>query len=182
MKIFNRRDQRLALQLARAALEQAFHRPVKWPKLTPAFDQTNGVFVTLKENGQLRGCIGQIIGREPLRESIPAMARAAAFEDPRFPPLRAEELDQIEIEISLLSQPRLVKDWREIKLGRDGVIVRGYGRSGVFLPQVAAETGWNREEFLHHLCQEKAGLPGNCYQDPAVQLYAFQAQVFGERN
>jgi len=138
-----------------------------------------GAFVTLKKNGELRGCIGQIIADSPLWQVVRDMAIAAATEDNRFYPVTIDELTQLDYEISVLSVPRLISNWRQIRLGQDGVIVRKGRRSGVFLPQVATESGWTKEKFLSELCSQKAGLASDCYQnDPEVELSVFQAQVF----
>ncbi|MEQ8253863.1 MAG: AmmeMemoRadiSam system protein A, partial [Smithellaceae bacterium] len=111
------------------------------------------------------------------------MAVAAASEDPRFRPVRADELKDIEIEISVLSKPRVVRSADEIELGKHGVIVsKGYLNRGVFLPQVADETGWSKEHFLAELCSQKAGLPPDSWKDPSVKLEVFTADVFEEKS
>ncbi|MDD4902364.1 MAG: AmmeMemoRadiSam system protein A [Patescibacteria group bacterium] len=139
-----------------------------------------GVFVTINKKGELRGCIGLIISTgKPLWENVRSMAIAAATEDNRFEPVSAEELSELDYEISVLSEPKEIKNWQEIKLGQDGVIVSRGRNKGVFLPQVAVETGWGLEEFLSQLCFQKAGLPPDCYKnDPNVKLEVFTAQVF----
>ena len=138
-----------------------------------------GAFVTLKKNGELRGCIGQITADGPLWRVVRDMAIAAATEDNRFYPVTGDELSQLDYEISILSVPQLVSNWRQVRLGQDGVIVRKGLRSGVFLPQVAIESGWTKEKFLSELCSQKVGLASDCYQnDPEVELSVFQAQVF----
>jgi AmmeMemoRadiSam system protein A len=109
------------------------------------------------------------------------MAVAAASQDPRFSPLTAAELKDISLEISVLSKPRRVQDASEIQLGRNGVIVRQGDHQGVFLPQVADETGWSKEEFLAQLCSQKAGLPPDAWRDPRTEIYVFTADVFAEK-
>lgn len=104
--------------------------------------------MTLKRKGMLRGCIGQIIGHEPLRESIRRMALAAAFEDPRFPPLALSELDGLHIHVSLLTEPTPVRSYKDIRVGIDGIIVSCGWKKGVYLPEVAIETGWDAKTFL----------------------------------
>lgn len=142
-----------------------------------------GAFVTIKKNGQLRGCIGNIIGRGPLYETVRNMAVAAASQDPRFRPVTKSELNDLEIEVSVLSLPRRIKDTSEIELGRHGVIVsRGPLHQGVFLPQVADETGWTKEQFLSNLCAHKAGLPSDAWKDPKTTLEIFSAEVFSEQD
>jgi AmmeMemoRadiSam system protein B/AmmeMemoRadiSam system protein A len=141
-----------------------------------------GAFVTIHNQGKLRGCIGNIIGRQPLYLTVRDMAIAAATEDPRFPALVPEELDEIDVEISVLTQPQKVENVDEIEMGVHGVIVKRGFASGVFLPQVATETGWTKEEFLSNLCSHKAGLDPLAWKDKDTELYSFTAQVFGEKN
>jgi hypothetical protein len=137
-----------------------------------------GAFVTLKERGQLRGCIGRIVHDGPLPQLVSMVAFEAAFRDPRFQPLGRQELDRVDVEISLLTPPRPVPSARDVFVGRDGVVLRKGGRSAVFLPQVAPEQGWTRDQMLDELCL-KAGLPARCWTEHA-ELSTFQAEVFGE--
>ena len=143
-----------------------------------ALQQTRGVFVTLKQKGELRGCIGRIIGDEPLVNLTGAMTIQSAFNDSRFPPLTAAELNLTEIEISVLTPMKEVARAADIVVGRDGVLLSKGGSSAVFLPQVATEQGWNREEMLDHLCR-KAGLAAGSWKEGA-RLSTFQAMVFSE--
>jgi AmmeMemoRadiSam system protein A len=141
-----------------------------------------GVFVTLNKNKQLRGCIGQFEPEEPLYKVIQDTAIDAALNDSRFEPVAFSELKDIEIEISIMT-PKVVEDsWQDIELGKHGVVIQKGNRSGTFLPQVATDTGWSKEEFLSELCSQKAGLLRDCYQDPSVTIYTFQAQVFSENE
>jgi len=142
--------------------------------------QPRGVFVTLKKKNELRGCVGRIIGDEPLCKLVGAMAWQAAFNDGRFSPVTADELREIEIEISVLTPLREVSGAAEIVIGRDGVVLVKEGHSAVFLPQVATEQKWNREEMLDNLCA-KAGLPPGSWKQGA-QLSTFQAVVFSEAD
>lgn len=139
-----------------------------------------GAFVTLKKGGELRGCIGRLEPDWPLATTVGRMAIAAAIQDPRFPPVGREELSGIEIEISVLTPMRPVAGAREVVVGRDGVALSRSGRSAVFLPQVATEQGWGRDELLDHLCA-KAGLAAGCWREGAA-LQTFQADVFGEAH
>lgn len=141
-----------------------------------------GAFVTLHKQGELRGCIGNIIGQQPLYLTVRDMAIAASSKDPRFSPVTSEELADIDIEISVLSKPRRAKSLDEIQMGVHGVIVRRGWNQGVFLPQVATETGWDRETFLSYLCQHKAGLPADAWKDPKTELDIFTAEVFSEQE
>ncbi len=172
------------LAIAHETLD-TFVRTGKAPKYhekDPRLSLEEGAFVTLSKHGALRGCIGNILGEGPLYQTVSEMAVAAASHDPRFRPVKADELKDIDIEISVLSRPRTVRNADEIELGKHGVIVsRGYLNRGVFLPQVATETGWSKERFLTELCSQKAGLPPDSWKDPAVKLEVFTADVFGEK-
>ncbi len=151
------------------------------PAPTDKLKQICGAFVTLHSGGMLRGCIGNIIGRMPLINTVESMAHAAAFNDPRFPKLKPSEFDVIDIEISVLSPLRTITDVSEIKVGVHGIIItRGFS-SGVLLPQVAVEQGWDRDTFLQHTCL-KAGLPPEAWTDPAAKIEIFSAIVFSERD
>lgn len=140
-----------------------------------------GAFVTLHVKGRLRGCIGYIQGVKGLTDTICDMAKAAAFKDPRFPPLGKDEYPLIDIEISVLTPIEPVADINEIKVGRDGLIISRGFNSGLLLPQVPVEQGWNLETFLQNTCY-KAGLPGNAWQQKGTKIEKFSAQVFGEKE
>ncbi len=146
--------------------------------------QIQGVFVTLKKQGNLRGCIGNIIGEKPLYLTVRDMAIEASSHDPRFPPVKADELKDIELEVSVLSVPvKISNPQKEIQLGTHGVIVsRGMNNRGVFLPQVATETGWDLERFMGELCSQKAGLPSDCWKDSKITVEIFSAEVFSEKD
>ncbi len=142
-------------------------------------NQKQGAFVTLHKDGQLRGCIGQIVpSSDPLWQVVRDMAVAACSEDGRFNPVSKDELNKLEYEVSVLSTPELIDDWHKVELGKHGVIIKKSGQSGVFLPQVATDTGWALEEFLSELCWQKAGLSPSCYKDKNTQIFVFTAQVF----
>ena len=140
-----------------------------------------GCFVTLKNAGRLRGCIGRFTSERPLIELVVEMAKASATGDPRFlaDPITADELRQLDIEISVLSPLQKTDDPLSLHLGTDGIYIKAKGTSGCFLPQVATETGWSKEEFLSYCCAHKAGLPANAWKDPATEVYLFTAEVFG---
>ncbi len=146
----------------------------------PAAMEARGVFVTLKKRGNLRGCIGRMTPDRPLANLVGAMALQAAFEDPRFAPVTLKELPDLEIEISVLTPMQPVPGPEAIVVGRDGVLLKKGGRSAVFLPQVAPEQGWGRDEMLDHLAM-KAGLPAGAWREGA-QFSIFQALVFGEAD
>ena len=140
-----------------------------------------GAFVTLhtRVNHQLRGCIGRMVATSPLEKTVRTMALEAAFGDPRFPPLEAHELPRVVIEISALSPMEKCDDPRSVKVGVHGLYLFHQGRSGVLLPQVPVEQGWNLDEYLDYICV-KAGLPPHSYEAPGAELYTFTAIVFGE--
>ncbi|HAH20974.1 MAG TPA: hypothetical protein DCL49_08750 [Candidatus Omnitrophica bacterium] len=144
--------------------------------------ETNGAFVTLHSQGALRGCIGTIIGQKPLYETIRDMAIESSSADPRFPAVTKLELKDIDIEISVLSPLQKIASIDEFVLGTHGVLVRQGFQQGVFLPQVAAETGWTKEEFLSNLCLHKAGLSPKAWQDPKTELFIFSAEIFSEKE
>jgi AmmeMemoRadiSam system protein A len=127
----------------------------------------------------LRGCIGRMSAAEALEKTVRTMAMEAAFGDPRFPPLEKDELDRCEIEISVLSPMELCADPRSVKVGVHGLYLTYRGRSGVLLPQVPVEQGWDLDEYLDYICV-KAGLPPKSYEAPGAELRTFTAIVFGE--
>jgi AmmeMemoRadiSam system protein A len=138
-------------------------------------------FVTLRRGGELRGCIGHVASVRPLAEVVRRVTILAATEDPRFPPVSREEVAELRVEISVLSEPvRLgAHDPASIEPGRDGVLVRRGGRQGLLLPQVATEQRWDAATLLAAVCR-KAGLPDEAWRRPDCELYVFQADVFGE--
>ena len=138
--------------------------------------QKCGAFVSLHKQGRLRGCIGHFGEDVPLHEIVAEMARAAAFEDPRFTPVSREELDDIDIEISVLTPMRRIHSLDEFVLHRHGIYIRKGYRSGTFLPQVADEVNWTKEEFVGHCSQDKAGIGWNGWRD--AELYIYEAIVF----
>jgi len=147
-----------------------------------ALKQDMGAFVTLNRHGRLRGCIGHMVASGPLHLTVRDMAIAAAVEDPRFPAMTAEELDEVDIEISVLSPMKRVYDPDEIVAGKHGVMVRSGWRSGVYLPQVADEAGWDRDQFMNSLCAHKAGIPADAWKTGKCEMYVFTAEVFGEKE
>jgi AmmeMemoRadiSam system protein A len=174
-------DKQLLLQVARdsiaAQLKGKATTPVK--ASSPVLEELRGAFVSLHRRGQLRGCIGYIEAVKPLLETVREMASAAAFHDPRFGPLQAGELADLEIEISVLTPLRLIKSPDEIEVGRHGLyMVRGLNR-GLLLPQVATQYHWDRQTFLEQTCN-KAGLPPDAWKDPKTQIFIFKAEIFAD--
>ncbi len=141
--------------------------------------EKKGAFVTLKKHDHLRGCIGYIEARKPLYQIVGEMALAAAFDDPRFPPLRQDEFKNVAIEISVLSPLKKIKDINEIEIGIHGLyITRGF-YSGLLLPQVATEYGWDRLLFLQETCH-KAGLQTDAWKEKDTNIFIFSAEVIDE--
>jgi AmmeMemoRadiSam system protein A len=172
------------LTLARESIASVFAG--KRPELTgDAFDEElrrpSGAFVTLTHNEELRGCIGSIEPVAPLYVAVSQSAISAAFRDPRFHPLRSEELAHIHVEISVMGPIERVVEIEEIVVGRDGLIIRRGGYAGLLLPQVATEYGWDREMFLQQTCY-KAGLPRNSWREAGTSIEKFAAEVFGEKE
>lgn len=171
-------DRRALLGIVRAAVERRLFpaRPVCPPEPTPALRKSAGVFVTLHRRGRLRGCIGRIEPDGPLDEAAAEMAEESAFGDPRFLPVMPEEWPEIDLEVSVLTPPRAVASWREIEIGRHGILLHKQGRSAVFLPQVAPEQGWDLPETLRELSR-KAGLPADAWEHGAT-FEVFEALIF----
>jgi uncharacterized protein (TIGR00296 family) len=174
------------LRLARRTIEkfvnnERIERPLRYPKI---MNEKKGVFCTITQDGILRGCIGMPY---PIRSLIDALIDSAqsACEDPRFEKLGKEELDKVKIEISVLTEPKLIKIekteqyFEEIKIGRDGLVIQCGPYSGLLLPQVAIEYNWDAEDFLNNLCL-KAGLPSGMWKENNTKVYKFQAQIFKE--
>jgi AmmeMemoRadiSam system protein A len=175
---FSPADALAMLALARAAIVSVFEG--KTPEVPkpgpPCFSQPRGVFVTVQVFGKLRGCIGVTEARSPLREAIVHCAKSAAFRDPRFPPLRPEEVPGMSIEISLLS-PLVPIDAKDIEIGKHGLVVESGSRRGLLLPQVGAEYRLSAVRFLEETCR-KAGLAPAAWTDPLTQIYAFTCEIF----
>jgi len=147
----------------------------------PELNTHCGCFVTLKNQDRLRGCIGQFTSDSPLIELVVEMAKASATSDPRFfaDRITSDELDQLDIEISVLSPLKRTDDPSSLRLGVDGIYIKKGCASGCFLPQVATETGWSKEEFLSYCCAHKAGLAPDAWKDADTEIYLFTAEVFG---
>jgi hypothetical protein len=178
-----RDDKVFLLKLARSVIEAECrgNKLTIAPPPSPIMREPRGAFVTLKKAGRLRGCIGYIEAIKPLAATIEEMAKAAAFSDYRFNPMRAEECADIEIEISVLSPLFEVRDPSTVVVGTHGLIVSRGSNRGVLLPQVPAEWGWDRETFLAQTCA-KAGLQENAWKEKGTKIEAFTADVFSERE
>jgi len=174
-------EKAILLDAARRAIvdfvRQGSFEPV--PREEKSLNRRNGSFVTIKKNGQLRGCIGNFQSERPLFREVAEMAVASATKDPRFYPMKSEDLDDFSLEISVLSPLKKIDGIEEIEVGKHGIYIeKGYYR-GVLLPQVATEHGWDRQTFLKQTCI-KAGLPTNAWQDDDAEIYIFSAQIFSE--
>jgi len=178
------REKDALMKIARTSVEAA----VRQQKMVsvdissfPRLAEARGAFVTLKEHGDLRGCIGYITPMKSLAETVRDVAAYAALEDPRFSPVRVEELPLLEYEISVMSPLHHVEDVKEIKVGKHGLIMKKGEIEGIFLPQVPVEEHWNRDTFIEQTCL-KAGLPPQAWKDEDTDIYMFTALVFGEHT
>jgi AmmeMemoRadiSam system protein A len=176
-------DQELLLRVARSAIEAHLKGTSVSPpeRVSPVLSEPRGAFVTLHKKGRLRGCIGYLEAIKPLAVAVQEMAAAAAFHDPRFTPVKEEELADIELEISVLSPMRPIAKAEEIEVGKHGLYIeRGLAR-GLLLPQVATQYGWDRTTFLEQTCC-KAGLAPGAWKDPESRIYVFSAEIFSEHT
>mgnify|MGYP001590880241 CR=1 FL=1 len=182
--MLNLAQKKRLLEIARKTIEEylANSKALEFTEADPKLNETCGVFVTLHKNGELRGCIGNMVGQGPLYKTVRDMAIEAATGDPRFNPVTKGELKDIGIEISVLSSLKKIEDINEFKLGVHGIIIKKGWHQGVFLPQVATETGWTKEEFLSQLCTQKAGLPADAWKDKDCEKYIYSALVFSEKE
>lgn len=179
----NDEDKKILLQTARKSIENAITRKDA-PKVvskSTIFKEKRGAFVTLTKHGLLRGCIGYVLPIKPLDETIIEMAQAAAFRDPRFSPVTKDELSELEIEISVLTPVTEISDINEIDIGKHGIIIERGVYSGLLLPQVATEYGWDRITFLEHTCN-KAGLPIDAWKMEGTKIKIFSADIFHEEK
>ena len=172
-------ERRWLMRLAHLSIREAVTaRPAEIQTSSGHMQEQRGAFVSLYKDGKLRGCIGRIAAVTPLEQTVREMARAAALEDPRFPAVTEEELDALQVEISVLSPLREVSP-HEVVAGRDGLLISCNGRRGLLLPQVAVQWKWSREMFLAQTCL-KAGLPMDQWKRGA-KIEAFTAEVFREQ-
>jgi AmmeMemoRadiSam system protein A len=178
MNEYSPEERKQLLSLAHQSIHSRLAgRELRVPAPSAHLAETRGAFTTLHLHGKLRGCIGYVVGTSPLYEAVIETAAAAAFEDPRFDPVRENEAAELEIEISVLS-PMAAIDPEDVVVGTNGLMVSQHGRRGLLLPQVPLEWGWDRETFLSETCR-KAGLPQDAWKHGA-KIEAFTAEVFGE--
>lgn len=179
----NEQDKQTLLKIARQSIEYGVRNeePPPIEVTSPILKERRGAFVTLTKEGMLRGCIGYIFPIKPLATAVQEMATAAAFRDPRFMPVKENEVSELEIEISVLTPLKEIKNVNEIEIGKHGIIIEKGMRSGLLLPQVATEYGWDRTTFLEHTCR-KAGLPDDAWKDPEAIIKIFSAEIFHEEK
>ncbi len=172
-------EKQALLWVARAVIaHKARREPLpRFPAATDKLKENRGAFVSIYKQGMLRGCIGSLEGSTPLMETVEAMAEAAAFRDPRFRPVAAEELPYLDVEISALTPLKEITDTEQIEVGKHGIMIRKGYHSGLLLPQVATERDWDRITFLQETCR-KAGLPRDAWQEKDAKIYIFSADVF----
>ena len=176
-------DKQTLLKIARTTIEHVVReeKPPEFKVDSPVLKEHRGAFVTIHKKGSLRGCIGYIQAFKPLYLTVVEMAESAALRDPRFLPVTPDEIADLDIEISVLTPIREIQDINEIEVGKHGIIIERYNQSGLLLPQVATEYGWDRESFLDHTCL-KAGLPKRCWKEQGTVIKVFAADVFGETS
>ncbi len=174
-------DQELLFRVARDSIQARLtgEKAVLPQAASPVLSQPRGVFVTLTRQGRLRGCIGYLEAAKPLLAAVQEMAAAAAFNDPRFPALRPEELADLELEISILTPMQPIKNIEDIQVGRHGLYLEQGPHRGLLLPQVATQYGWDRLTFLKQTCA-KAGLPPDAWENPATRISIFSADIIHE--
>jgi AmmeMemoRadiSam system protein A len=174
------------LEIARRSLEAAVRRepPPRVESRSPELKRSGGCFVTCKNGGRLRGCIGCFESEAPLAATVAEYAAISATRDPRFrsDPITPEELPEIDLEISVLSPLERIADPLQIELGVHGIYVRQGGRSGCFLPQVATEHGMSKEQFLSECCAGKAGLSPDAWRKPGTEVLVFTAEIISEKK
>ncbi len=182
--LFSEEDKKMLLKIARNTLESYIINKrfpdINTDNFSEKLFEKYGVFVTLHKNGELRGCIGRFSAQGPVYETVRDMTISAATQDPRFLPVTKDEIKDIDIEISVLTPLKKITSPDEIELGKHGIYMSLNGMSGTFLPQVAKETGWDKEEFLGHCARDKAGIGWNGWKK--ADLYTYEAIVFGEKD
>jgi len=181
VKELNAKEQKILLSIARQAIidqVQSGRYEVE-PREEKSLNSRSGCFVSIKQDGKLRGCIGNFQSELPLFNEVADMAVSSATKDPRFYPMLDEDLDHFSLEISVLSPLEKIETIDEIEVGRHGIYLEKSFHRGVLLPQVAAEHGWDRETFLMQTCI-KAGLPTDAWRNDDADIYTFSAQIFSE--
>jgi AmmeMemoRadiSam system protein A len=181
--MLNNEERQWLLKLARNTIHSRLYSETEIVErpVSNALGEPCGAFVTIHKQGALRGCIGLVQAVKPLYKTVRDMAIASAFEDPRFPPLSLDEFAGVDIEISVMSPLRPIRDIEEIEVGKHGILIKSGFNQGLLLPQVASGHGWDRATFLEQTCY-KAGLSGDCWRKKDTEIQIFSADVFGERD
>ncbi|MHC4268569.1 MAG: AmmeMemoRadiSam system protein A [Planctomycetota bacterium] len=180
------KDKRALLYIARKSIESAItdtaSEQTQIEITSRALNEKSGAFVTLKTKGKLRGCIGRMISDIPLHKLVSEMAVSSATGDPRFDQIQTSELKDLEIVISVLSPLQKIDDPLDFELGKHGIYIKKNSRNGCFLPQVATDTGWTKEEFLSQCCSMKAGLSSDAWKKKDIEVYIFTSEIISKKS
>ena len=184
-RVLSKSDGIILVDIARKSISSVFlgNDVVIEDSVKKKFSMPCGVFITIRKYGKLRGCIGYARSTKPLYETVIKAAKSAAFQDTRFLPLNKDEFDKVELEVSLLTEPVMMNQndpyslLEDIKVGKDGILIKSSNFSGLFLPQAAANSSWSSEDLLKYACN-KFGLTETAWQNSDSKLYKFRAQVF----
>ena len=180
------KDKKALLLIARKSVESAVkgtsNDQTQAEPFSPILKEKSGAFVTLRTRGTLRGCVGRMVSDTPLHKLISEMAISAVTDDPRFNKIQPSELDDLEIDISVLSPLQIAEDPLDFELGRHGIYIKKGSATGCFLPQVATDTGWTKEEFLTQCCSTKAGMSPDAWKKGDVDVYIFTSEIISEKD
>ncbi|HJO55927.1 MAG TPA: AmmeMemoRadiSam system protein A [Candidatus Scalindua sp.] len=178
------KDKKILLSIARESIKSAItdtpNEQTHIEIISPELKEKSGAFVTLRTHGKLRGCIGRMVSEIPLYKLVSEMAVSAAKEDPRFSQIKPSDLDGLEIDISALSPLQKIDDPLDFELGRHGIYIKKGSSNGCFLPQVATETGWTKEEFLSKCCSMKADLSPDAWKKRGIDVYIFTSEIISD--
>ncbi len=178
------KDKKILLSIARESIESAIadtpNEQTQIEITSPELKEESGDFVTLRTDGKLRGCIGRMVSDIPLYKLVSEMAVSAAKEDPRFSQIKPSDLEDLKIDISALSPLQKIDDPLDFELGRHGIYIKKDSSNGCFLPQVATETGWTKEEFLSKCCSMKAGLSPDAWKKRGIDVYIFTSESISD--
>jgi uncharacterized protein len=176
---FSQEERTILLRLAHTSIESALeNREISLEPPTPHLAEPRGAFTTIYIQGQLRGCVGYVLAVSSVYRTVAETARAAAFEDTRFPPVSREEMSELEVSLSILSPLQSIRA-EDVQVGKHGLLISQHGHRGLLLPQVSVEHGWDRITFLEQTCY-KAGLPADAWRSAKIE--AFTAEVFGDAD
>ncbi len=178
------KDKKTLLSIARESIRSAItdisNDQTQIEITSPELKEKCGAFVTLRTHGKLRGCIGRMVSDIPLYKLVSEMAVSAAKEDPRFSQIKPSDLEGLEIDISALSPLQKIDDPLDFELGRHGIYIKKGSSNGCFLPQVATDTGWTKEEFLSKCCSMKAGLSQDAWKKRGIDVYIFTSEIISD--